>query len=70
MDPGLDGGELRAAGEDQGRHQGDLERRHPLGGGHRAEQKADGKGRNRRRARCRAGPPGFRGGGVETKGFA
>ena len=46
MDPGLDGGELRPAREDQGRHQRDLERRQPLRGSHGAEQEPDGDGRD------------------------
>ena len=46
MDPGLDGGELRPAGEHQRRHQRDLERRQPFRGSHGAEQQADRNGRD------------------------
>ena len=41
MDPGLDGGELRPAGEHEGRHHRDLEWRQPLRSSHGAEEKAD-----------------------------
>jgi hypothetical protein len=47
MNPGLDGGELGSAREDQGRHQRDLGRGETLAGRDRAEEKADGNGRDR-----------------------